>query len=131
MPDYTNSRYRYFAFKNNNYRRFTRDSDGKSLRKSILIPAINNIPAHGTYGSLLFDPRWRAKREIILKRDLYSCVVCQGKDHLQVHHRQYQFVVRNNQFLDPWDYEERLLITLCESCHKKGHNKYKVPTINI
>jgi hypothetical protein len=24
-----------------------------------------------------------------------------------------------------------LLITLCESCHSRGHNKYKVPTITI
>ena len=78
-----------------------------------------------------FDPEWKAKREEILQRDSNSCVICKRNNELQVHHRQYHFIIRENQFKPPWDYHESLLITLCESCHKRGHNKYKVPTINI
>lgn len=129
--DYTNSRYRFYALKNKRYHRFTKSADGKTLEEVPLLPDEDEVPAHGSYGGLLFDLRWRSKRESILRRDGYSCVVCHGKEHLQVHHRQYRFVVRNNRFLDPWEYEDRLLITLCESCNKKGHSQFKVPTINV
>ena len=48
------------------------------------------MPAHGSYGGLLFDPRWRSKRAIILDRDFHCCVVCHSAINLQVHHRQYR-----------------------------------------
>lgn len=131
MTDPTNSRYRYINFHNSNYRRYIHREDKAKLVNGCLKPKDSNIPTHGSYGSLLFDPKWRAKREIILQRDFHKCVVCGSSSDLQVHHRQYHFVVRNNQFRLPWEYEDRLLITLCESCHKRGHSKYKVPTINI
>ena len=131
MIDYTNSRYRYISFKGSTYRRYMPEEDGKVLKQSVLTNYNGNIQAHGTYGSLLFDPRWRKKRSEIIKRDSNSCVVCKVNGNLQVHHRQYHFVVRDNQFKLPCEYEDRLLITLCELCHKRGHSKYKVPTINI
>lgn len=90
-----------------------------------------NLPAHGTYGELLFDERWRKKRQIILFRDRNRCVLCTNKDNLQVHHRQYHFLSQLQQFKPPWDYEDHLLITLCKSCHNRGHNKFKVPTLSI
>lgn len=130
MNDPTNSRYRYLDFKGNGtYRRFVREN--KELQKVGMTYQDNETPAHGTYGALLFRPEWKAKREEILQRDSYSCVICKGGIGLQVHHRQYHFIVRQNQFKLPWEYSESLLITLCESCHKRGHSKYKVPTINI
>lgn len=130
MFDPTQSRYRHLNFKNNSiYRRFTQN--GKSFQQNDLETQLADIPAHGTYGALLFRPEWRAKREIILKRDLNSCVICNGNNSLQVHHRQYHFIVKDNKFKLPWEYTENLLITLCESCHKRGHSKFKVPTINI
>lgn len=130
MLDPTQSRYRHLNFKSNSvYRRFVQSD--KALKQSILETQLKDIPAHGTYGALLFRPEWRAKREIILKRDLYGCVICSGSISLQVHHRQYHFVVKDNKFKLPWEYSESLLITLCESCHKRGHSKFKVPTINI
>lgn len=131
MTDYTNSRYRYIGFKGSNYRRYIQGKEDSTLKNVSLTNFDNDVPAHGTYGSLLFDPRWRAKRVEILTRDSNCCVVCTGTVNLQVHHRQYHFIVRENKFKLPWEYEDRLLITLCESCHKKGHSKYKVPTINI
>jgi hypothetical protein len=46
---------------------------------------------HGGYGASLFDPRWKAKRVEILSRDGNQCKVCNSKESLQVHHRQYHF----------------------------------------
>lgn len=85
---------------------------------------------HGSYGSLLFDQRWKYKRQIILERDNNCCVICKQDKNLQVHHRQYHFNLLNGKFVAPWEYDNYLLITLCEPCHKRGHNKYKVPIIN-
>lgn len=87
--------------------------------------------AHGSYGGLLFDPRWKAKRMDIMARDNQRCVICQGTDELQVHHRQYQFIKAENAFKVPWDYPSHLLITLCKNCHQRGHSKFKVPTITL
>lgn len=130
MLDPTNSRYRYLSFKGTgSYRRYV-DND-KQLQNVGLVYKKTETPAHGTYGALLFDPKWRSRREEILKRDFNSCVVCKASAGLQVHHRQYHFIVQQNQFKPPWDYPDNLLITLCELCHKKGHSKFKVPTINI
>ena len=82
---------------------------------------------HGGYGATLFDPRWKAKRALILERDQHKCVICQSKEDLQVHHRQYHFIRKQNVFKNPWEYENRLMVTLCTACHQKGHNIYKVP----
>src|SRR5690606_22999315 len=83
---------------------------------------------HGTYGATLLDIRWKNKRKEILSRDGGKCVICRSTDKLQVHHRQYHFVQRLNRFKDPWEYDNNLMITLCQSCHSRGHYKYTVPT---
>lgn len=90
-----------------------------------------DVPLHGSYGSLLFDPRWKARRMEIIIRDNRSCVICKDTNELQVHHRQYQFIKSENAFKMPWDYPNHLLITLCRSCHQRGHSKFKVPTLTI
>jgi hypothetical protein len=131
MPDYTQSRYQYVSFKGGSYRRYIQAEDKTSIGTHIHVPATTDAPAHGTYGALMFDARWRAKRAEIIARDNNCCVNCKEQLNLQVHHRQYHFVVRDNKFKLPWDYPGHLLITLCEPCHKKGHSKYKVPTIHI
>jgi 5-methylcytosine-specific restriction endonuclease McrA len=82
---------------------------------------------HGGYGATLFDPRWKAKRKEILERDQNRCVICKNDKNLQVHHRQYHFSRSLNIFKNPWEYHNDLMITLCESCHQKGHRLYKVP----
>ena len=88
-------------------------------------------PAHGSYGGLLFDPRWKTKRAEIMARDNGCCVICKGAEELLVHHRQYHYVKAANGFKVPWDYPEHLLITLCKSCHQRGHSKFKVPILFI
>ncbi len=102
---------------------------------SVTTTGINNstsdyddVVFHGSYGALLFDPRWKAKRLLILNRDDHKCVLCASSEDLQVHHRQYHFSKATKAFSLPWNYEDNLLITLCEKCHQKGHRQYKVPT---
>ncbi|MBF4491892.1 HNH endonuclease [Flavobacterium sp. MR2016-29] len=129
MFDPTNSRYRFNEMKSKKiYRRYKQED--KSINLNILEPITIEIPSHGSYGSLLFTTEWKNKRIQILDRD-QKCLICFSIENLQVHHRQYHFIVRENKFKLPWEYDEYLLITLCESCHRRGHSKYKVPTINI
>ncbi|MDP9078874.1 MAG: hypothetical protein M3O71_15705 [Bacteroidota bacterium] len=90
-----------------------------------------DAPAHGSYGGLLFDPRWKSKRAEIMVRDHQCCVICTGREELLVHHRQYHFIKTANAFKVPWDYPAALLITLCKSCHQRGHSKFKVPILYI
>lgn len=129
MFDPTDSRYRFNKMKSGNiYRRYKQVD--KNINLDILQPIVKETPAHGSYGALLFTLEWKNKRSEILDRDK-KCIICFSTENLQIHHRQYHFIVRENKFKLPWEYEDYLLITLCESCHHRGHSKYKVPTINI
>ncbi|QSW88759.1 HNH endonuclease [Flavobacterium endoglycinae] len=129
MFDPTKSRYRFTEMKSDKtYRRYKQTDN--NINVDLLKPLTLKIPAHGSYGALLFTNEWKNKRTQILKRD-GKCIICFSTNNLQVHHRQYHFIVRENKFKLPWDYEDYLLITLCESCHQRGHSKYKVQTVNI
>ncbi|MCX7987037.1 MAG: HNH endonuclease [Bacteroidales bacterium] len=86
---------------------------------------------HNPYSDSLRDVRWLIKRKEIIERDGEKCVICKSTEKLQVHHRQYYFYSRLNQYAKPWDYPEDVLITLCERCHKEGHKLYTIPVINI
>lgn len=69
-----------------------------------------------TYSQKLKDPRWQKKRLEILSRDKFTCQACADSEStLHVHHL---FYVRG---VDPWDYEDFALVTLCESCHASEH----------
>lgn len=66
------------------------------------------------YAQKLKDPRWQKKRLEIFQRDDFMCWNCRGKDKtLHVHHKCYL------PKLDPWEYDARYLITLCEECHEQ------------
>lgn len=70
-----------------------------------------------TYQDKLKDPRWQKKRLEILKRDAWCCQVCNDtKSTLHVHHLFY----KDN--LDPWDYDDKDLITLCDKHHEFVHD---------
>lgn len=88
-------------------------------------------PPHGSYGGLLFDARWKNKRQEILTRDQFQCIICHADKDLHVHHRQYHYLKSVEKYKAPWDYDNGLLITLCTKCHQKGHSIYKIPIINI
>ena len=64
----------------------------------------------------LKDPRWLKKRASVIDNDKHKCCICGRSDKevtLQVHHIEY----KND--LDPWDYSDEDLITLCQNCHFK------------
>lgn len=68
-----------------------------------------------TYKEKLRDPRWQRKKNEILIRDNYTCQAfdCGSTTkNLQVHHIEYLSI-------DPWEYPNDMLITLCEDCHNK------------
>jgi hypothetical protein len=66
-----------------------------------------------SYAEKLRDPRWQRKRLEVMQRDNFTCRHCFDKDSpLHVHHRVYC------SGLDPWDYGDLALVTLCESCHE-------------
>lgn len=79
------------------------------------------------YEEKLSDPRWKMKREKILDRDGHKCQWCGRTDRLQVHHK-YYMKYPDGRFAEPWDYPDDKLITLCEDCHRKWHQKYPVKT---
>lgn len=83
------------------------------------------------YKEKLYDPRWYEKKAAILKRDAYKCAVCGYRKRLQIHHRQYIFNVTTEEYIDPWNYDDKLLVTLCAWCHKKGHKVFKIPVKKI
>ena len=82
---------------------------------------------NGSYRELLFDKRCLDKRAKIIQRDNYCCRICGSKEDLVVHHKQYHINVMTNTKKFPWDYDDKYLVTLCKSCHDRGHAKYKVP----
>ena len=83
------------------------------------------------YAEKLKDPRWQKKRLEIFKRDNWVCQfpyedgICgEGEDTLHIHHLEYI------PELEPWEYPNDKLITLCESHHKKTHGKPFIPTLH-
>ena len=118
---------RYETLVNSRFKSYTYGRN--AIKADIQDP--DDVQTHGTYGALLFDKRWIQRRAEILQRDGHRCVICRSEQSLQVHHRQYHFIKALEQFISPWDYDDPLLITLCDKCHSRGHSKFKVPSVVI
>jgi len=72
------------------------------------------------YSELLKDPRWQKKRLQIFERDEWRCVWCEEDEiTLHVHHLKYE----NDK--DPWEIDNRWLITVCEDCHDYEYEQRK------
>lgn len=68
----------------------------------------------------LRSPKWQKKRLEIMQRAGWKCELCiNAEENLQIHHKKY---ISGHK---PWEYENDLLICLCESCHKLISNKNK------
>lgn len=91
----------------------------------------NQQLASNQYQQQLLDERWRMRRQQIIHRDGGCCRSCGSTIELQVHHRQYHTDAQTGIWKAPWNYEDRLLITLCRSCHEAGHQLYKVPVFEV
>ena len=65
------------------------------------------------YSEKLKDPRWQKLRLHIFERDEWKCRECgDEKSTLCIHHRLYR------DGCEPWEYEDKDLVTLCENCHE-------------
>ena len=65
-----------------------------------------------TYAEKLKDPRWQRKRLEIFQRDGFTCRdCCSNEKTVHLHHCFYQKG-------DPWDTDEKFLLTLCCDCHE-------------
>lgn len=70
------------------------------------------------YIKKLKDPRWQKKRLQILERDKWECQICRDTEsQLHIHHIKYSDG-------DPWEIEDRLLVTLCENCHESESDSF-------
>lgn len=81
------------------------------------------IKEKSNYYEKLKDPRWQKKRLKILERDKWTCQnpKCRATEEtLNVHHKVYLPKT------EPWDIEDRFLITLCENCHKSITEYYPI-----
>lgn len=66
------------------------------------------------YSDKLKDPRWQKKRLEIFERDGWACTLCGDSEQtLHIHHLCYQ------KGKDPWEYEDKHLLTLCANCHEE------------
>lgn len=78
-----------------------------------------------TYDDLLQRKEWKDKRLKILKRDNYQCKYCHSNDSLNIHHKYYS-IYPTGLKVEPWNYPDDALITLCEHCHHKLHERKKI-----
>ena len=79
----------------------------------------------------LEDPRWKKLRSTILNRDGKACKICGITTELHVHHRQYNRKKSTGEWSQPWEYHPYFLITVCGSCHAKGHQLFPIPIKEI
>jgi len=83
------------------------------------------------YEVKLSTPQWAHRRNQIIQRDQNKCRNCGSQNQLQVHHKQYHYANKSGNFRNPWEYDDKYLITLCNRCHQKGHGIFKVPVFNV
>jgi hypothetical protein len=78
-----------------------------------------------TYSEKLLTRKWQEKRVRIFERDNFKCKneCCKNKidnQRLEIHHLMYMGGI------DPWDYSNDMLITLCNVCHGKEINRVEL-----
>ena len=73
-----------------------------------------------TYEDQLLTWQWKEKREHIINRDFGICQKCMSSKNLNVHHKQY---IPGRM---AWEYADYYLITLCNECHKKEHERGEI-----
>ena len=94
---------------------------------STTLPGFERIQQRkpSSYSDLLNTEEWRNKRLKIIKRDNCRCVYCGNRFHLHVHHKYYS-AYPNGALVDPWNYPDDALITLCSYCHQRVHARKKI-----
>lgn len=83
------------------------------------------------YAEKLKTPRWQKKRLKIFEHDKWRCTKCGTiEKELQVHHLDYI------EDIEPWDYPDDMLTTLCSTCHnveldRPKHEKYLLQSLKM
>ena len=76
-----------------------------------------------SYSKKLSNPQWQRKRLEILQRDKWMCTCCHdATNELQIHHLDYI------PGIEPQDYPDDMLTTLCINCHNKEQGREKMET---
>lgn len=107
-----------------------KNSKEEYIIKEVKHPIIEDSRVHSSYKDLLNTQEWKDKRNFILYLRDYKCEWCSSTKCLQIHHKVY-YQYPNNQKVFPWQYPENKLMCLCDKCHKKYHQKYKVKTYYV
>ena len=68
------------------------------------------------YHRYLQTDTWKAKRELILKRDNHICQSCLTKQATEVHHLSYQSYEEQPGSEKGWE-----LVSVCRDCHEREH----------
>jgi hypothetical protein len=68
------------------------------------------------YHQYLQSDLWKNKRDLILKRDNYTCQSCLVKQATEVHHFSYESYKQKPGSERGWE-----LISVCRDCHKREH----------
>lgn len=68
------------------------------------------------YQDQLKTPMWQERRLYVLKRDMFTCTMCnQYGSQVHAHHNYYEKGKK------AWEYPYSALITLCDNCHNEEH----------
>jgi 5-methylcytosine-specific restriction endonuclease McrA len=70
-----------------------------------------------SYKEFLKSAEWRAIRKKRIAHDGGRCLLCRSPNKLEVHHLTYRRAGGRESIRD--------LVTLCERCHAKQHNRRK------
>lgn len=91
-------------------------------------------PRYGTvnngYNDMLKRPEWRACREKVFTVKGRVCSYCRNVRNLQVHHK-YYLKYPDGERIKPWEYNMECYMVLCDDCHRRVHEKYKIKTYYI
>jgi len=81
-------------------------------------PVFTDVTRNISFSDQYLHPNWQKMRLYILQRDGFCCVDCGSKDkQLHAHHLKYIY----GKFI--WDVPPFYIVTLCEDCHSKEHNR--------
>lgn len=75
------------------------------------------------YDKQYLEKQWLCRRLMIMARDRFMCAACRSTSNLQVHHKVYCSKLK------VWEYEDKRLETLCQSCHQSIHDHVKITSM--
>lgn len=94
------------------------EAKGPVILKHLVAAIARDADSYGRYVAYITsDPRWQARRKLVLERDNHTCQGCLVARATHVHHETY------SRLFDEFMFD---LISLCEPCHGRIHRvKYE------